>query len=252
MLPIDDSTYEWIEQYLREELSPEEVRKFEDKLKTDKEFLKAFKTEKDLFVSVAYREEQQLEGFLNSLHNKEVTPEKTSEKPVGVVRQMSYRKMLLAAAAVITGMIFCFYFLLPQTLTNEQIAANYYEKPAYEQIRAVDNTLPNQAKIQSLYKTGDYKQAIVLLNNHKNNPTSQLYRAICHYELNQTDKALAILSSLQANPDFDDEATWYRALFYLKSNNGAKARIELQKLSSGEVKSTPKRTEKAKEILGKL
>lgn len=243
MAELNDQDFLEIESYIRKELPSEQAVSFEKKLLDNPAFAKAYKVEKDIHDSISFVEQQKLKGRLNKIH-EDIFPENQAiERKI----TSSRRRWAPLAAAVLVGVIIAAFFLFPQGQSSQQLMADFYEKPSFAPERGVSDF----ADIQKAYQEDDFQQTITLISQ-SDNPSLQLYKGIAHLELGEYDDAQSIFSSLQANTNINDQATWYLALTFLKMDDKEASKKELEKLINDTISTTNTRKEQAQELYQKL
>jgi len=250
---LTSETYELIEQYLRNELTEKQLTAFKNRLETDPEFAKAVANEESIQQVVAFKAQKDLKTRLETIQKEylanRTTPEETSPKQPTKVIPL-YRKYwyLGAAAAALIAAVIAFNLWVTPSLSTEQLYAQHYTKPAFDQSRGENGI----TEAKSAYENRDYTKAIALLSNFPENPKLQQYKGIAELESNQYPKAIATFQNLQSNLDHGGSATWYLAMTYLRSNNMEACKRELTKLTSGNIETTNKQKAKAAKLLKQL
>jgi|GEM_PF-1841254 len=254
-----------IEKYLLKQLSKEELDAFNQKLKTDTGFARAFKIEQDIHQCLFYMENQETKAYLEKLYQERKenglpqseTDNSNSDQsnkviPINTKSENSNKVNLFmrsAAAILILGGVFALYFFLGNTpSTSELFAANYTVPQWEETVRGNVNLKP----LKEAYEKGDYNQVIQLAEAAVADISIQLYRGISYLQLNKTENAIKVFEQLKNNENYSDQATWYLALCYLKLGDKISSKIHLRMLVDGTIETSENTKSKAAEILKKL
>jgi len=239
-----------IERYFAQELSPEELAKFNRQLKEDADFAKAFQLEKDLMEGLEAMGNKNLRKDLKNIYQEEVIQSKsnpTMSEPNNIKANSSRRWRLVAASIAILGILGWLFWPEP---SPQQLYAEY----AKHEFNFVEKGGNDQDlfKAETALKAGKYSEAIPFLENHlKNQPNDYnvlLARGIAHLEIDDHEKAILTFRQLrQVNASYKTEGTWYLALAHLKGGN-----ITLSQQHLKEVPEGTGRFAQAQELLGRL
>jgi len=239
-------TIETIEQYLNDEMSPQERKDFESRLATDEELRKDLELYNSINTTMsASPNEDALRKTLEQMNKKYFA----GGAPV---RKIAFRKWLAVAASLIFIIAISLYFLLFNKPSAEKLYAQYAQHEALNiQLRgnAADSL---KEKAATAFNKKDYSTALPLLETSlQQQPADaqiQFSLAICYLETAKYNKAEKIFSQIEAGPSaYTDAAKWYLALTALKQNDLAKCRSRLNGIASSSAYYT-----KAKELLEKL
>ena len=214
---MEDENYILFDAYLSKELSEAERIAFENRLKTNTEFLKAFNTFKELslFLKAKFENETESTAFKNTLKHVSKThfKENTSAAHTKIKTRNLVTYLVAASVAIMLG-IFTF---------NQFSAPSYNDYANYGAIsltvRGENDALLKTAEIA--FNNKDFakaEQAFKLLDaKGETNTELQFYRGIANIELNNFEVADAILNTLKnGTSSYKDDATWYLALSLLK------------------------------------
>ena len=161
----------------------------------------------------------------------------------------------IAASIVIIIGLGSYFMILNQSLSNDDLYANYYSP--YENI--VEPIVRDQVKLSkkgqafSLYEQGEYKKALEKFNQLTSQDsidvaTLNFYKASTHLHLKAFEKAKNLFSQTQKNKEWSQESLWYLALISIKLNDTDAAFKYLQELKD---KDTFK-NEEVKELINLL
>ena len=211
-------TYLWMEQYLNDELSTDEVVQFERKLQEDSSFRNEFELFKELYKTYDNRignsdKAEALKNTLSKLGSQYIKKERRVKQPK-VISINRYAKYLVAASLVLLAGIF---FMKKGKPTYSDY--NNFDKIELT-VRSNDSN-EHLKKAEEAFNSKNYaeaeKELEILLNEDKTKVSLQLYLAICLMEQNKFRKAEKILKNIQNGTSvYKSKATWYLALSKLK------------------------------------
>lgn len=144
-----------IEQYLSNELSDAERKELEAQLETDKDLANELDRRQTAHQMIDFMISESLRNQLKALE--------AEDSKVVSLASRTRRLYTLAIAASVIILIGAFFFLIPggQSLSNQQLAMNYYEAPVFTMRSSGDETIEANlaAGLQALRDT-DYRAAI--------------------------------------------------------------------------------------------
>jgi len=219
---ISQELLESVERYINKQMSVDELKVFENKLKSDSDFKMQVEDLKTLLSGI---ETQSLKEKLNDFH--EDVPKKSTPK----VRFLQFRK--IAAAAVIVVAIGGFWFFNQNS--NAKLYANYFtpDPGLPTTMSSTDNYKFYEAMVY--YKQGEYKTAIskwkTLQNTKPSKDTINYFIGVAYLANKNEKSAISFLEETTKNPSFPlvNDAYYYLGLAYLKKGNIDKAKANLQK-----------------------
>jgi tetratricopeptide (TPR) repeat protein len=225
---MDEDIYTLIEQYLAGELTPEENKAFEDRIKTDPGFAEKVSVYRSLSTNLKSRfsgeqDEQQLRESLSALAKAEIT------KKSGKVISLQWYHWAAAASIALIA-VFWFYTTTP-TLPHY---SEYAIHGSLSLTERGDDSLKQQA--EDSFNSAKYEQAIhsfnQLLETDPDNTELQLYKGISLLELSRYEEAESILQVIRNSTTvYRDKAIWYLALSALKQKDYDKCKTLLDQLS---------------------
>jgi len=227
-----------INKYFEKSLTEKELAVFNQKLETEPEFIAEFEFHKSVQTAIRSNERAELKSLLSSF-----------EKP----KQKSIWWQYAAAAIVVILAGVGIFSYINSGSNNEELYLAYYQ--TYPNVVAPnvrgenENTLKNEAFIA--YDAEDYKEAIRLFSQIKNEEFAVFYSAISYLELDENPNAIQILESGKFSDSlypFETYRKWYLALAYLKTNQKDKGKKILMELAESE----NLQKEKAIELLGRF
>jgi len=240
---------ELIEKFHNDELSKEELRKFESELQSNPEFKKEFDLYGEINDSILEDDVIELRKQLNSIQRMS-----TSDLHNNRIRKLQSNKWYLAAA-IVTIVIIIGTFLLSiisDSYSNEELFKKYYEPEDAVLITRSGNSDSDFDLTKALqqFEQENYKEAIPLLNKIDNNVLSRFYLGIAYIETNDFSKAIKEFKGLIDHGDnlFIEQSEWYLGLCYLMNDEKDKAIKDFRKI----IKDNSLYKPDAEEILNKI
>ena len=228
---------EIIGKYLNGELKGEELDAFQEKLKTNTLLQQELKLEQDLNEIILDEDildfRKELVEIRQEMKNdKEQFKGKWDEETIEIKlenRNQSAGKWYLMAAsiAILFGLAGYFYFLQTQTVSNEQLFAQYYSAYPSDISERSDDISTSNPFILGLieYEEGDFIEASqffsLAVENDNQNFSAYLYLGVSFLEMDSLYKAINGFGRIINDRDnlFVDQAKWYLALTYIKTND---------------------------------
>jgi TolA-binding protein len=246
-----DFTIEEIEAYVEGKLDQNRAKALELAAQTNKALAKNIQLQKAAQAAIIKdslkeallktKAQLQAEDFFEESHQK-LSKEKPKPKVIPL-----YLK-LAAAAALITGISFLVFFLIPKG-SSDLMAEHFepFEDFLSEDIALViesrsDNEQPGLLRLEKAmkaYNNKDYKTATQLFEQHfRANPLMleaskiKLYMGISQLGAEQYQKAELSFETLAQRKDYEyvDAANWYLALCEIKLEKKEEAKAHLQKV----------------------
>lgn len=219
-----------IEAYLSNKMELEEKQAFEQRLQEDVELAMETKKHSEMMQYIDGLGDRELMEKISKAH-QQYTRKQTPTK--GKVRWL---RPLLAAASIAL-LLLAGYWLLQPAPTNDALYTAYYE--AYPLSFGSRDAGSNEDLLAAtaLYQQGEYAQALPqfqsLLQVKANNKL-RLALGICQLELERFPDAIEQFEFIinQQDPLFVDQALWYRALAFLKSDQVAATQADLSTLAA--------------------
>jgi tetratricopeptide (TPR) repeat protein len=213
-----------IENYLTGKLSAEAQKEVEDRLLTDREFaqrVEIFKTLPHLVSEESHDFRNELEGIYQEYR-----------KENSAARTISRRTFLMAASlALLISVIGILIWLLPASLTPQEMYATHFTVPADNiTVRNDQETSSTLQSAMEAYNEQDYASAVTqfenILRNNAYNVPVLFYSGISYLVLGENDKAVQNLQKVSQTEDaaYALTARWYLGLAYLKQDNIEQAR----------------------------
>lgn len=221
---MNEKDIDIIENYLAGTLSVEDKQEVEARMLTDQEFAQRVEILKSLphlvdESSLDFRNE--LEGIYQEYQQK--------QKPSRTLPPRTY--WIAASLALLLSVIGLLIWLLPTSLTSQEIYAANFTMPA-------DNiTVRNDQSVASAlqsameaYNVQDYTTAIThfedFLQGESAHVPALFYSGVSYLALAEVGKAIQNLQKVTQiqDPTYAISAQWYLGLAYLKQNNTEQAR----------------------------
>jgi tetratricopeptide (TPR) repeat protein len=206
------------DRYLNNELPEEELKSFEEQLKSDIDFKEDFKVYCALessFVSKFENREEvlALRKTLSDLGSQHIKQGENNKKETKVISLFRYRNLMVAASiALLIG-----FFLFNN---GSPVYGDFAQHNPLELVVRGDN---NEAisKAEAAFNSKNYgealKQLTILSNNYPNDSEISLYLGISQLELNNYAEAETIFNYISdGNSALATKAVWYKALTFLK------------------------------------
>lgn len=228
---MEDQDYILFENYLSGELSKDETIVFENRLKKDLEFEKAFATYKDLnsFLEHKIGNETEIAAFKENLENisdKYFSKTETVSEVKQKAKRFKFAQYAIAASVALLVGIFVF---------------NQFSNPTYSdfnshtpfEVAVRGENVELLIKTTKAFNNKEYEKASLyleeLLKENSENKEYQLYYAITNIELDRFEKSDTVLKALsQGSSAYKNKATWYLALSKFKQKENETS-VELLK-----------------------
>ncbi|MEZ4849368.1 MAG: tetratricopeptide repeat protein [Bacteroidia bacterium] len=241
--------YEWIESYLAGDLEGEALSEFEDRLQTDTEFARQVQLHQELADTFGDPDRDKLLGILSELGDE------FSSKQSSPVRSLWTPKRWMTIAAGV--LVLCIIGILVNRWSSGKDPQALFDQ-YYETYSIPGNLRSPETHFDSLWNEGikayneqKYEEAIPLfqqiLESDSLTSSASFFLGLSLLEENQLAKSAQALEMTinDENSLFRDQASWYRALIYLKQNQTDNAGETLHGLAS----KSGKYGELAKELL---
>ncbi|WP_130733346.1 tol-pal system YbgF family protein [Flavobacterium sp. J27] len=233
------------DQYLENEMTPQEKLDFENQLQNSIELNEAFELYKETSHFLKNTFSTDVEDFKNNL--KAISKRSQEEEEVIKSRKVISMPTKWFAIAASIVVLFFVWFFMNDTVPEYQ-DFNQHEK-AYFTERSQNNIYLKQA--EEAFNAKNYQKAVLLFENITSKDLGveeQLFYAIALLEENQFPKAESILENIKRQPSvFRNKAIWYLALSKLKQKDYENCKTLLNEI--------PKQAEdydKAQKLLDKL
>lgn len=216
-----------IERYFNDELDEAARAAFNQQLKEDPNLAKSFAQRKQMEDFLAVRPgREQLKAEIAELGDTffPASGEGAIAKRIPIRRRLYWIAGAAAAAIILL-------LLLPTWLNSPPTYQQFADhRPLSMQERGTDQQ--NSQQIETAFNAGDYSSVLPLLEQHlqvqPDDQQAQIYASIAALELDQIDKAIAVLRPIgNGQSIYKSTAQWYLALAYLKQKNYDQSRAAL-------------------------
>lgn len=225
---MNEELYIGFENYLNNEMLPEEKLAFEQKLAEDDMFRENFELYKETtqFLDAKFSTEKaDFQQNLQSISTAYFKEDQTKKAKVIVFKPWQY-----AVAASVTILLGTWFFM--QNADPQYGDYNQHES-AYFTERGLDDVYLKEA--QNFFNAKDFQSAVLSFEKVEDlkNPELQYFYAIALIETNDFAKAEVFLNAIKAgNSVYKDKATWYLALSKLKQNKTEDCQLLLKQIPS--------------------
>lgn len=237
---------ELINGYFESTLSQDQLDEVTQLLETDAAFASEFEFQKEVQTSLKKEERKEVKAMFSDLATESV---KTKTKV------FKLRPWLAAASiALLVGLASWLYLFNSTGLnTDELYAANF--TPYDNVIHPIErgNQLEDlKTKAFTAYENMEYSEALELfkeLNSKQNDSYIDFYSAMVLMQLNKQEEAIPLLEKyIEKEGELKDRASWYLALAYLKLDDIASSKKQLNVL----IKKNGFKAQTAKELFEQL
>lgn len=227
---MPDTNYEHIELYLNDDLSPEEKKVFEQRLKEESALQEELRIYKEVngILSRRINPSEDEQHFRDMLQEKQAEYFSSGSKVVQMTSRRTRWYAIASVAAVVLIMI-TWWGPWQQTTLNQygQIEMTPPTVRSDEQ----DNGLTEAAQ---LFNKNKYKEALPLLDKivqaNPSDSRSRFYRGVTLLHLDQEGKAREDLNTIyEGESIYKYDAAYFMALSYLENNKDS-ARTWLEKI----------------------
>jgi TolA-binding protein len=228
---------EHLVRYLDGELNELDKQVLIEKLKKDPSLSEKLELIKDLDQLMGDKHlasfEESLKEVENIYFNANIQEKSTFSQKFRVIVRVA------AIVVVVVSSLAYFYFTEMRPLSNDKLFATYYEKmPADFSTRSATAPDDDFMKAVRLYNENKFSEAIVefvqILKTDPSNNAAKLFLGICYTETQNYNDAAVLFKNILVQKDtiFEEHASWYLSLCYIKINKPALAKPLLDKLIS--------------------
>lgn len=136
--------------------------------------------------------------------------------------------------------------------SSSDLYCKFYQpaKPFLMQRSAGTSFSNDFTEAMQFYSKGDYSNAVRLLSSQPDNMAARFYLAVSMMEMKDYTRAIENLQVVSTDKTnlFNDQASWYLTLCYLKTGNKEAAKAELKNISASQSYFNDKATILLKEI----
>ncbi len=223
--------------YFENTLSQDQRKEFDRLIKTDSEFAVDFEFQKELQHALKKEERQKIKSLFSNLDIESIAHSEYSTLQKTETKVISIRPWLVAASIVfLLGLgAWLLFFNSPNLNTDQLYAVNFvpYENVVHP-IERGEQLEDLKTRAFTAYEDADYSLALKIfkeLQVQQADPYISFYEAIVLMQLNNHQEAIPLLKDyIENDGQLKDRATWYLALAYLKQNDIAESKTQLEKL----------------------
>ncbi len=214
-----------IEEYLNGNLSEDERRDFEARMKSDESLNEKVANHRSLLKGLELGFNRELKSLLQQ--------EEQMQKQISIKKnkQIKLRNYSMGLAAAVALILVSIYSIRNQSLDSNELYFNYYT--SYPNVEAPVSRSDDQIdNAYSFYEQGNYPRALKLFSKlNKENPLDPapiFYSGICNLEIDNAETAITFFDLIQKldQNKYSKPAIWYEALSNLKLNRKSRT-IEL-------------------------
>jgi tetratricopeptide (TPR) repeat protein len=231
----------WIEDYLRGNLSEDEKKLFEDKLKSDPAFAEEFDLNKRLENAIVNDDIDNFREILKNIHKKlypESEPAKSGTKRL-LHTALKYWKIAAVVFIILIPLTVIMYIMINDSRSNSEIFYRNYERyPTFSDYRSMFKDVKDSTFIDGLnnYKNGDFTVAVGYFNqvveNDETNIAAKFLLGISYIEITNYNRAIYSFEYVIESGDtlYSQQAEWYLALCFIKIGKTNDAKSLLQRI----------------------
>ncbi len=246
---MSDNTFENIELYIHDELSPEERKNFEEKLRKDNTLKEQYQTYKEVhrILSKKINITEEEAALYETLERKRHQYFDQKEKVVPLKKRR--KKLWLSVVSVAAAAILVFLFWNPG---GQNVLSNYGQLEMTNPTVRGENQKQGMTKAAHLFNKKAYKEVLPLLDSvvqaDPDNAQSLFYRGVTLLHLKREAEAQQDLKAVfEGESIYRYQAAYFMALSYLEKGDKSNCRKWLQKIPEEASIST-----KAKKVLDKI
>lgn len=224
-----------IDKYINRDLDIDDMLFFEKTMQTDSKLRNDYKLYCDINEAILEEDVMMLRGTLNSLCTELEEPEIKYLPNRFKKRKVYYAAASLAMLMATGGIVY--QYAKPE-LNNLAVYEKYYQPYEVSITYRSGNEEIDRILISALekYEEHDYQNAVILfenvLNRRSDDVAANLYSGISNMEIEKYQKATKSFQTVIADNNnlFIEQAKWYLAMCYIKTDNTDKAEGLLNEL----------------------
>lgn len=209
-----------IDAYLDNELSKDELQRFENQMSVDESLAKAVEVRRLERATIALAIEDQLRGRIRNIQ---------SEIKLSVKRKKTIKKEYLLIASAVTLILICSYLFVLYQKTNTHLAEKYYTYDFFSEKNR--NQSIESSTAYNLAEKGDYAEAIEMFyqlydeSAEERQPIYLNMLAHCYFKQKEFGKSSELFYDIikldleEIAPYFHQDAQWYWLLSELALGN---------------------------------
>jgi hypothetical protein len=224
---------EIIDRYKSNEMSAEEIKRFNTELLTNKILAREFRLEQDL--DIILRQDKVIDFRKKLLDSYKMSE---GRKNTASIVKLGIRKWYMAAATIAVLMVAggVLLFTMPKSYSNDDLFRKYYSTENVLDVARSGNANIVEAVIK--FQEKDYKAASqlfsIILESESSNTAAWFYNGIACIETQQYPDAIRSFQHIIAdnNSFYIEHADWYLGLCYLKNHEQGKAIEQFRKITA--------------------
>jgi len=224
---------EIIDKYLYGEMDDQELKDFERLLATDKEVQEELELHRSIDDAII---EEDIMSFRDTMQMIYAEDQKVKRVPAGFPRRKLYFAAATLALLLATGGIV--KKVSQPEYDNHEIFNKFYQPYDVTVTYRSGNTETDRLLLTALQKYEDenYEEALLLfeqlLEKRKDDMAVNLYSGISYLEMEKYQKATHTFQTIIADDNnlFIEQAEWYLAMCYVKTDENGKAKELLDEL----------------------
>ncbi len=224
---------EIMDKYLNGEMNDQELKHFEHLLASDEKVREELDLHQSIDHAIMEEDIMNLRDTMNTIYTED---EKVKRAPAGISRRKLYYAAATFALLMATGGIV--KKVTQPDYNNYETFEKYYEPYEVTVTYRSGNTETDRLLLTALqrYEDENYEQALVLfeqlLEKRNDDMAVNLYSGISYMEVEKYQKATHSFQTIitDNNNLFIEQAEWYLAMCYLKTEDNTKAKELLDEL----------------------
>jgi len=228
---------EIMDKYLNGEMDDQELKHFEHLLASDEKVREELDLHQSIDHAIMEEDIMNLRDTMNTIYTED---EKVKRAPNGFPRRKLYYAAATLALLLATGGIV--NQLTQPDYDNHEIVDKFYQPYEVTVTYRSGNTETDRLLLTALqrYEDENYEQALLLfeqlLEKRSDDMAVNLYSGISYMEVEKYQKATHSFQTIitDNNNLFIEQAEWYLAMCYLKTEDNAKAKELLDELINKE------------------
>ncbi len=235
-MSLELTDFEFIDAYLRDELSQDEISRFHELCNSNLEFAKEFELKKSVQNALKINGNIELKSLLQNKEAK--SPQLQKPKTIGVKRWLSYAAGIL----ILAGFLSFFFQSNPTNDLTTLYLENFSPYPNdYIRIERGEHKASALREIFIDYERKEYNKVIHGIDTQLKDSNDidlklVFFKAICKMAIGEQEEASHLLYSLKQSKleNYENQINWYTALNSLELNNLEKAKTHLKSIVSAE------------------
>ena len=229
---MNEMNIDRLEKYLNGQLNEDEKKSLEAALRTDSQLQQELNDLRLLRIGIEQAGRHALLSDLKTIESKLAAV----EKPVIPIWRNTYWRAV-AAILIMAALVFVF---IPKKMNEQELfAENFTPYPNVIMPTVRGEQQPDTSLLSIAYHAYDRNEFDIAIKSFESvrekDATVFLYLGNCYLAINNPETAkIYFEKAIETSDVFYEQATWFLALTYLKQNDIRNARIQLEKLISGQ------------------